>query len=102
MMLGGARRDVSTSPDPNEARRGTANVGGKRPAHRVRRDRLAEQCLDGRVDLHGPHRPLLVGEHTHDCILDPAGSPTPKPSARDRSRWRIAGPQARQLLREMT
>jgi hypothetical protein len=101
LMLRSALQDVPPPRDPNEERRGTTYIGGEYPANRVRRDRLAKQRLNARMDMRDPHRPSMLGEDTNDRVTNPSRPPSPTPSTRDRSRWRFAGPQSSQLLGQM-
>ena len=100
MTLRSYRQEVSSPCDPHEAWCGTTHIGCEHPGNRIPRDRLAKQRLDRRVDLRDPHRCPMVGEHPNDGILNPAGSPSPTSSGRDRPWWRIAGTQPSQLLGE--
>jgi hypothetical protein len=60
--------------------RGTRSVGGQRGLDRGRRHRLAQRCLDGCMDVLGPHRLAVVGQDVDDGFEHPPRPAWPLPA----------------------
>ncbi len=65
-------RHVAPPRHPDQSPRGARYVRGKRALDRRPRHRLAHQHLYGRVDVLGPHRLALIGQHLDDGLEHPA------------------------------
>lgn len=88
---------------PHEPTRRTRGVISEGTLDRRPRDPLAQRCLNGRMDVLGSHRLVLIGQHLGNSLQHPnpaveAAADRPQPAAEAR-RWPAQRPVSRPSLR---